>query len=192
MCVLLLGAACLVCTSLAHADTPVELQDFKLERQETGLYMSANWRFDLPAALGDALLKGITLYFVTEVDVNQERWYVYTQRVAHAERHVRLFYQPLVRRWRVNVSPQPFNVSGLGMSFGQSYDTAEEALGAVSRIARWRIANASDINVDAKQTISINFTLDLKQLPRPLQIGATGQSDWNITFSKTQRLELTP
>ena len=192
LCVVLLGLAYLTCVNLAQADTPVELQGLKLERQEAGLYMSANWRFDLPAALGDALFKGITLYFVTEVDVNQERWYVYTQRVSHAERHVRLFYQPLTRRWRVNISPQPFNVSGLGMSLGQSYDTAEDALNAVSRIVQWRVASASDYNPDAKQTISINFKLDLKQLPRPLQIGATGQSDWNIVFSKTQRLELTP
>ncbi len=192
LCVVLLGFACLTCANLAQADTPVELQGLKLERQEAGLYMSANWRFDLPIALEDALLKGITLYFVTEVDVNQERWYVYNQRVSHAERHVRLFYQPLTRRWRVNVSPQPFNVSGLGMSLGQSYDTAEEALTAVSRIVQWRVASPSDYNPEAKQTISINFKLDLKQLPRPLQIGATVQSDWNIVFSKTQRLELTP
>ena len=191
-CVWLGLVSSLALSSLAHADTPVDLQALKLERQDTALYMSANWRFDLPSALEDALLKGITLYFVTEVDISQERWYVYNQRVAHAERHVRLFYQPLTRRWRVNISPQPFNVSGLGMSLGQSYDTAEEALGTVRRIVQWRIANAADYNPDAKQTLSINFKLDLKQLPRPLQIGAAGQSDWNIGFSKTQRLELTP
>jgi hypothetical protein len=191
-CVIIAAAAGLALPSLAMADTPVELQGLKLERQDTALYMSANWKFDLPSALEDALLKGITLYFVTEVEINQERWYVYNQRVAQAERHVRLFYQPLTRRWRVNISPQPFNVSGLGMSLGQSYDTAEEAMGAVRRIVQWRIANAADYNPDAKQTISINFKLDLKQLPRPLQIGAAGQSDWNIGFSKTQRLELTP
>ena len=192
LCVLILVASSLNLPSLAIADTPVELQTLKVERQDSALYLSANWRFDLPAALEDALLKGITLYFVTEVEISQERWYVYNQRVAQAERHVRLFYQPLTRRWRINISPQPFNVNGLGMSLGQSYDTAEEAMGAVRRIVQWRIANASDYNPDAKQTLSINFKLDLKQLPRPLQIGATGQNDWNIGFSRTQRLELAP
>ncbi len=185
-------ALSLMLGGVAQADTPVELQDLKLDRQDTALTMSGTWQFELPATLEDALLKGITLYFVTEVDINQDRWYVYTQRVAHAERHVRVFYQPLTRRWRVNISPQPFNVSGLGMSFGQSYDTAEEAMSVVRRIAQWRIANATDYNPDAKQTISINFKLDLKQLPRPLQIGAAGQSDWNISYDKTQRLELKP
>jgi len=177
---------------VAQADTPVELQALKLDRQDSALYMSGTWQFEMPAALEDALLKGITLYFVTEVDISQERWYFYNQRVAHAERHVRLFYQPLTRRWRVNISPQPFNVSGLGISLGQSYDTAEEAMGAVRRIVQWRIADATDYNPDAKQTISINFKLDLKQLPRPLQIGAAGQSDWNIGYNKTQRVELKP
>jgi len=192
LCVMLLVVLGLGASLSAQADTPVELQALKFEHQDTALYMSAQWRFDLPSALEDALLKGITLYFVTEVDITQERWYVYTQRVAHAERHVRLFYQPLTRRWRVNTSPQPFNVSGLGMSLGQSYDTAQEAMDAVRRIVQWRIANASDYNPDAKPSVSINFKLDLKQLPRPLQIGAAGQSDWNIGFSKTQRLELAP
>ena len=192
LCVALLVVMSLFVSGVAQADTTVELQGLKLERQDTGLYMSGQWRFDLPPALEDALLKGITLYFVTEVDVSQERWYFYNQRVAHAERHVRLFYQPLTRRWRVNISPQPFNVSGLGVSLGQSYDTAEDALNAVRRIVQWRIANAAEVSADAKQTIAINFKLDLKQLPRPLQIGAAGQSDWNISFGKTQRMELVP
>lgn len=185
-------ALCLMWVGAAQADTPVELQALKIERQDTAIYLSGTWNFELPSALEDALFKGITLYFVTEVDIIQERWYVYNQRVAHAERHARLFYQPLTRRWRVNISPQPFNVSGLGVSLGQSYDSAEDALSAVRRLVQWRIANATDYNPDAKQTISINFKLDLKQLPRPLQIGAAGQSDWNIGYNKSQRLELKP
>ena len=188
----LVAVLCIGLSGVVQADTSVELQALKLERQESALYMSGEWRFDMPSALEDALLKGITLYFVTEVEITQERWYVYNQRIANAERHVRVFYQPLTRRWRVNISPQPFNLSGLGMSLGQSYDTAEEAMTAVRRIVQWRIANAADVNPDAKQNISINFKLDLKQLPRPLQIGVSGHTDWNIFYGKSQRLELTP
>jgi hypothetical protein len=182
----------LMLTGVAQADAAVELQELKLDRQEAALYMSGAWQFELPSALEEALFKGITLYFVTEVEIRQERWYFYNQRVSYAERHVRLFYQPLTRRWRVNISPQAFNVSGLGVSLGQSYDTAEDAINAVRRISQWRIANATDYNPDAKQTISINFKLDLKQLPRPMQIGLAGQSDWNIGYNKTQRLEIKP
>jgi hypothetical protein len=188
--------ACLIalCVVLpaAHAESPVSLQAFKMERQDGAVYVSGDWQFDIPSPVEDALLKGITLYFVTEVAIRQERWYFYSQRVASVERHVRVFYQPLTRRWRVSVSPKPFNSSGLGMSLGQSYDTAEEAMNAVRRITPWRIASLADVNLDAKPSISISFKLDLTQLPRPLQIGAANHSEWDFSFNKTQRLELAP
>jgi len=181
-----------VALPVAHAETPVTLQSLKLERQDGSIYLSGDWQFEMPSTIEDALLKGITLYFVTEVSIRQERWYFYSQRVANAERHVRVFYQPLTRRWRVNVSPKPFSSSGLGMSLGQSYDTAEEAMNAVRRITPWRIASLADVSMDAKPSISISFKLDLTQLPRPLQIGAANHSEWDFSFNKTQRLELAP
>lgn len=192
LCISVVGALLLSCMSMAHADTPVALQDLKISRQDGALYLSADWQFELPTALEEALTKGITLYFVTEVDVRQERWYFYNQRVAHAQRHVRLFYQPLMRRWRVNVSPQPFSANGLGITVGQSYDSVNEAMDAVRHITPWRIADLSDVSLDAKPSLSISFKLDLTQLPRPLQMGSTVHSDWNISFSKTMRLELAP
>jgi hypothetical protein len=177
---------------LGWADTAVEMQALKVERTEQDVYVSVNWRFEVPSALEDALLKGIPLYFVTEVDISRERWYFYDKRIARAERHVRVSYLPLTRRWRINISPQPFSAGGLGMSLAQTYDSLDEAMLAVRRLVQWRVANASDIESDAKQTLAINFRLDLTQLPRPLQMGAAGQSDWNINLGKTQRLVLEP
>jgi hypothetical protein len=176
----------------ALADTPVELQSLRVERVDSAVKLSANLQFDLPPPLEDALLKGVSLYFVTEVEVLRERWYFYDKRVSHAERHIRLFYMPLTRRWRVNISPRPFNAGGLGMSLGQSYDTVEEAMMAVRRIAQWPIALAADVESDAKQNINLSFKLDLSQLPRPLQIGAAGQSEWNLSLNKSMRLVLEP
>jgi hypothetical protein len=76
------------------------------------------------------------------------------------------------------------------MSLVQSYDNLEDALQSIRRIAQWNIGDASDLEPSAKQNIAINFKLDLTQLPRPMQMGAAGQSDWNIAWSKTQRLVL--
>lgn len=190
LCIGLVGSLCFITPALA--DTPVELQSLRVERVDSAVKLSANLHFDLPPPLEDALLKGVSLYFVTEVEVLRERWYFYDKRVSHAERHIRLFYMPLTRRWRVNISPRPFNASGLGMSLGQSYDTVEEAMTAVRRIAQWPIALASDIEADAKQNINLSFKLDLSQLPRPLQIGAAGQSEWNLSLNKSMRLVLEP
>ena len=173
-----------------HAETYVDLQNLKISRLGDGVYLSADWHFDLPASLEDALLKGVPLYFVTEAELTQERWYFYDKRIALAERHVRIMYQPLTRRWRVSVSPQAFSGSGLGVSLGQSYGSADEAMQILKRLTQWRIANTADLNADAKQALSIRFKLDLAQLPRPLQMGALTQSDWNISYTKSQRLTL--
>lgn len=166
---------------IAQADTSVDLQALKLERQDTALYMSGIWRFDLPPALEDALLKGITLYFVTEVDINQERWYFYNQRVAHAERHVRLFYQPLTRRWRVNISPQPFSLGGLGMSLGKvtTRRTRPSMLSAAScngalltrQMSTWMPSKRS---VLISNSISSNCHVPCRLVRRGIAIGTLG------------------
>ena len=191
VCLALVAALCLVTPQVASAAEPtVELQNLKVEQSEGAVYASMQWNFQLPAPLEDALFKGVALYFVAEIDVTRERWYFYDKKLLSAQRHMRLSFLPLTRRWRVNVASQPFSSAGLGMSLGQSYDNLEDALQSIRRIAQWNIGDASDLEPSAKQNIAINFKLDLTQLPRPMQMGAAGQSDWNIAWNKTQRLVL--
>ena len=192
VCFALFGGLFLALTPLtaSAAEPTVELQNLKVEQSEGAVYASLQWNFQLPAPLEDALYKGVALYFVAEVEVTRERWYFYDKKLLSAQRHMRLSYLPLTRRWRVNVASQPFSSAGLGMSLGQSFDNLEDALQSIRRIAQWNIGNASDLEPDTKQNISISYKLDLTQLPRPMQIGAAGQSDWNIAWNKNQRLVL--
>ena len=190
VCCVLVGALCLTLETASAAEPAIELQNLKVEQSEGAVYASLQWNFQLPAPLEDALYKGVALYFVAEIDVTRERWYFYDKKLLSAQRHMRLSFLPLTRRWRVNVASQPFSSAGLGMSLGQSYDNLEDALQSIRRIAQWNIGNASDLEPDTKQNIAISFKLDLTQLPRPMQMGAAGQNDWNIAWNKTQRLVL--
>lgn len=169
-----------------------EITDLKLEAADTGLYLSAALHFELPDLAEDALLKGITLYFVEEAEVLRERWYWSDKTVARATRYLRLSYQPLTRRWRLNQSTMPFQASGLGVALGQSYDELEEALMAMQRISRWRIADIDDIDRQAAHLVHLRFRLDMSQLPRPFQIGAMGRSGWDLAISRTERLAIEP
>ena len=192
VCCALVGALCLTLETASAAEPAIELQNLKVEQSEGAVYASLQWNFQLPAPLEDALYKGVALYFVAEIEVTRERWYFYDKKLLSAQRHMRLSFLPLTRRWRVNVASQPFSSAGLGMSLGQSYDNLEDALQSIRRIAQWNIGNASDLEPDTKQNIAVSFKLDLTQLPRPMQIGAAGQNDWNIAWNKTQRLVLEP
>ncbi len=182
---LLLGAAALALP--ARADTPpAELTALHVERSEDSLLLSATVRFELPPAVEEALAKGIPMFFLAEAAIYRNRWYWTDKRVAAVERHMRLSFQPLTRRWRLQVSPSPIGNSG--QVLGQSFDTREEALSAVQRVSRWRIADAAEVDPDAAHTLDFRFRLDISQLPRPFQIGAVGQSEWNISAGRTQRL----
>jgi hypothetical protein len=176
------------CCGPALADAGAEVTQLRLERSDEGVLLSTTVQFELPPQVLDALLKGIPMFFVAEAGLLRDRWYWYDKQVASAQRHMRLSYQPLTRRWRLQVSSAPIGSSGLAL--GQTFDSQEEALRAVQSIARWKIADLSDLEPDARYSIDFQFRLDVSQLPRPFQIGAVGHAEWNISASRSQRVAL--
>ena len=190
---LLVACVCLLLAPSPSAAAPTEITQLRVERADDGVYLSANVRFDLTAVVEDALLKGIAIFFVVEADIYRDRWYWSDPRVASAARTLRLAYQPLTGRWRVNiVSGLITSSSGLRATLNQNYETLPEALSAIQRLTRWKIADASEIEADANYALELNFRLDLSQLPRPFQIGVAGQRDWTISAQLKDQLRLTP
>lgn len=168
-----------------------EITQLRVERADDGIQLSALIRFDLAPVVQDALLKGIPLFFVVEADIYRERWYWTDHRVASSARTVRLAYQPLTRRWRINIASGLITSSaGLRAALNQNYDTLDEALSAIQRVARWKIADTADLDPGAAYTLDFNFRLDLSQLPRPFQIGMAGQREWSISARLNDRLRL--
>ena len=66
-------------TSVRAATAEVQLMQAGLERivRDTtpGLYLTADWEFDLPDGLVDSLRRGIALYFLYEFRLEKPRWY---------------------------------------------------------------------------------------------------------------------
>ncbi len=173
----------------AQSQAPVtDITQLRVERTEDGVLLSANVQFELPTVIDDALAKGIPMFFVAEAVVFRDRWYWYDKQVSIAARHMRLSYQPLTRRWRLVVSSAPIGNSGLAL--GQTFDTREEAMAAVQHISHWKVAESTDLDPEARYNVDFRFRLDVSQLPRPFQIGAVGQSDWNIAVMRNQRLSV--
>ena len=168
-----------------------ELTQWKVDRTEDGVYLSAVVQFELTAVVEDALLKGIPMFFVAEADIYQTRWYWVDRRATNATRTIRLAFQPLTRRWRVNIfSGLINNTAGLRATLNQNYDTLSEALYAVQRLSRWKIADNTDLDPDVTHQLEFGFSLDLSQLPRPFQIGVAGQKDWSISVRQNERLQM--
>ena len=166
-----------------------QMLDFQIEKIEDGIYLNATLGFELPASLEDALTRGMPVNFSMQATVLRERWYWYDRRVSITERFIRLSYQPLSRRWRVVQSSQPMQSSGLGVSLGSSYDSLKDALQAIQKINRWRIADSTVLKTDAKQKLDFYFFLDLSQLPQAMQFGNLATNDWALEINHAQRLD---
>ena len=188
-CVLGMALLLVLGQARVHAQAnAAHIQNMQLDRNDEGVFLSATVKFELPALVEDALLKGIPLFFVAETEILRSRWYWYDEKVATSARHARLAYQPLTRRWRLNISAVPFTNSGLGVVLGQNFDSYDEAMASIQRFSRWKIAERDVIEADAVHTVNFRFRLDMSQLPRPFQIGAVGRSGWNLLVSRSQRL----
>lgn len=190
----LLGVClCAVLMISPSAAMATEITQLSVQRVDDGIYLSVDVRFELAPVVEDALRKGIPMFFVVEADLYRERWYWTDSRVASAARTLRLAYQPLTSRWRVNLASGLISGSaGLRATLNQNYDSLAEALSGIQRIARWKIADASEVDPSAAHRLDFSFRLDLSQLPRPFQIGVAGQREWTISAQVKEPLRLQP
>lgn len=167
----------LLALPVAWAVTPA-ITNFELFRNEEGVFLNYAVDLDLTRSVDDALDKAVPLYFVAEIEVFRSRFYWRDQRVGHEVRVWRILYQPLSSN---------YHVTFLGLS--QNYATKEEAIAAISRGARWKIAEAGQIEEGARQYVEFSYRLDTTLLPRPMQIGIGGQADWTISVQRSQKIE---
>ncbi|MET0333459.1 MAG: DUF4390 domain-containing protein [Rhizobacter sp.] len=176
------GGAVLVALVLGLAATaaraePINLDTFELARSDEGLVLNFSARFELSKPIDEALQKGVPLFFVAQAEVLRDRWYWADKTVANVTRTWRLAYQPLTRKYRVTYG---------GLS--QHYDNLTDALVAVSRSVNWKLLDAAQLDDGSKHYVEFSYQLDTTQMPRPMQIGIGGQSDWSLKVERTRRL----
>jgi hypothetical protein len=168
----LLGAAPAARASAA------ELTVFELSRDEDGVYLSYAVEFELGRGVDDALVKSVPLFFVAEVEIFRDRWYWRDRRVAHAVRTWRIVYQPLTSTYRVTT------IGGLS----QTYPTRAEAIASFGRGSRWKVAEPGQLEEGGRHYLEFQYRLDTTQLPRPMQIGISGEPDWQLSVKRAQRI----
>jgi hypothetical protein len=173
----------------AWAQSPaLELTELYVERMDSAIVLSSTVRLELGPSVEEALLKGVAVHFVSEAVIMRDRWYWTDRRISVVARYYRLAYQPLTRRWRLTISNEAIGGSGNAGNLSQQFESLPEALSAIRRNLNWKVAEAAEIDPDARYTLNFQFRMDNSQLPRPFQITAGGQNDWNLALSRTLRL----
>ena len=147
----------------------IKIKSFELERVDGDWLLNATFQIELSPGLEDAVQKGVVLYFQTEFDLTRSRWYWFDDKSVLAQRQARLSYQPLTQQYRI---------ASEGFTF--SAQTISEALQAVGSVGGWRVID-SQLDASKSYTASLRMTLDLSKLPKPFQVNALNNRDWNVS-----------
>ena len=167
--ILLCLMALSVFSTTAHAEG-IKIKSFELERVDSDWLLNASFQIELSPGLENAVQKGVVLYFQTDFELTRARWYWFDEKPVVAQRQTRLSYQPLTQQYRI---------ASDGFTF--SAKTISEALQAVGSIGGWRVIDNEQLDPNKAYTASLHMALDLSKLPKPFQVNALNNRDWNIS-----------
>ena len=140
-----------------------------LKPGEDGYVLSAEFSVDLGPRLEDAVARGVPLYFNLEFTLERNRWYWLSEQVASIAIHYRLAYNALTRQYRLSVG-----------GLHQSFATLDEALRVISRVSALPVADKGVLKSGENYAAAVRLALDRNQLPKPLQVDAIANSDWQV------------
>ena len=150
----------------------IEVSNPQLLAVDDGLAVSADFRFELNPRLEEAVTKGVVLYFVTEFEINRPRWYWLDEKLVSRSQTWSLSYHALTRQYRLSTG-----------GLHQGFPTLSGALAVLSRLRNWLVVERNDKVLRPGEHVpaALRLRLDLSQLPRPFQITALGNRDWNLS-----------
>ena len=175
-------ALCLMAAGPARAES-IAVQRASLQSDGSGWSLDARFEFELNSNLEDAVNKGIPVYFTTDFELSRPRWYWFDEQPVSVSQSIRLSFQPLTREYRVSTG-------GLQLGFA----SLNEALSVIKHVTSWHVIDRNQVHPGETYTASVRMQLDIALMPKPFQIDAVNNRDWNlasdwkrITFTETER-----
>jgi hypothetical protein len=146
-----------------------------LTPDDEGYRLSSSYEFTLNKRLEDTLLRGVPLYFTTEVQLTRKRWYWLDEVAISASRTTRIVYNVLTGQYHASVDGQ----------LQRSFPSLDDALALIRRPARWIIGDKQALQPATQYTVTSRMRLDVSQLPKPFQINAINDNDWRFSSDWT-------
>ncbi len=166
----LLALVLLFCQAGLQA-AEIDVVQASLEATDDGYRLSTSYSFELNRSLEDALVRGVPLYFTTDVQLTRRRWYWFDEVSISLSRTMRISYNVLTRQYHASTTGQ----------LQQSFSTLEDAMSLIRRPPRWNIADKNTLKSGDVYNVGLRMRLDVAQLPKPFQINALNNSDWRLS-----------
>lgn len=190
----LIRAACLlccICFAPGVGAEGIEINKVEARLTDEGYRLTADFKIVLPASVEDALKRGVTLYFVSELAVHRSRWYWLDTDIESFEQTTKLSYNTLTRQYRLSRG-------GLFQSFFELKDALRAVgyqtsppipVGLLDNSGGGYLSRLTKKNSQIGATAAMR--LDLKQLPKPLQVNALTSDQWSVE-SKLYHWDISP
>jgi hypothetical protein len=158
----------------AQADSLTHVSAVKLEPSKTsstqGWNLSAEFDVQLGPKLREALDRGLPLQFAVEFKLMRHRWYWFDEETVTARYAYTLSYNALTRTYRLVSPAGTFNSSQF-----------DDVLHNLERLVDWTVLRKEQVQIGASYKAQIRFHLVLTELPKPVQVSALANSDWDLS-----------
>jgi hypothetical protein len=181
-------------TATAQAEG-ITLNRAEIRPGKDGYQFSANYYINLNFVVKQALSRGIPIYFVGEFSLTHARWNwldsaqktlvrhlphfivgntpltrwsLLDKEVFKGEQTIKISYSVLTGRYRIS----------RGALF-QNFASLEDALNIVARQSS-AVIPAKLLDKDGNYIAAARLSLDIAELPKPLQVNALTDSDWTL------------
>lgn len=175
---LMLALGLYVSVSFAYAEG-ISVVKAEARAVDEGYELVADFKIVLPPSVSEALKRGVVLNFITGLAITRSRWYWLDTDVMSHEQSTKLSYNALTRQYRIS----------RGTLF-QGFSSLENALRVLGHQSAPPVPagalSGSDgyvaqlIQGQIRHTAFAQMRLDVSQLPKPLQVSALTNPDWNL------------
>lgn len=176
LCVLVLA----VCATAALAGSIEPRRGLLSTAEDGGTVLNAEFEIDLGPRLEEAVSRGVPLYFNLEFELTRPRWWWSNESTISKTTQYRLSYTALTRQYRLTVGNLHRNFSSL-----------DEALRVMSRLVDIPVADRGALKMGENYAAGMRLSLDRSQLPKPLQVDAIANKDWQVE-TRVLRWQYTP
>ncbi|MDR1888671.1 MAG: DUF4390 domain-containing protein [Zoogloeaceae bacterium] len=147
----------------------IDIRNPQLSAAEEGGYaLSTDFRIDFNARLEETVARGVPLTFVLEFELERPRWYWTNEVLVRKSQSWRLSYHALTRQYRLSAG-----------SLHQSFSSLENALQVLSHIRHWPVLE-TNLPPGERYQANLRLRLDISQLPKPFQVSAFTDRNWNL------------
>ncbi|MBT9613144.1 MAG: DUF4390 domain-containing protein [Burkholderiales bacterium] len=168
-----------VAPNAAHAEG-ISVKNAELVANDEWYFLNADFSVGLTPALEEALNKGISLNFMLEFELTRSRWYWLDESIASVRQNLRISYHALTRQYHFS-----------GNSGNKAFNTLTEAKDELNRVLDWKVLDRHLLKKGTPYNAAVRMRLDVKQLPKPLQVDALGSKDWDLV-ADWHRFTITP